>query len=178
MVYDPALRSGRNYLLTKPSRSDMAIVVAAGAITVFLMISGIVMFPPNVYFATLIISVLVSLAIVLNTGLRTKAWLEGTTLTVRGAYTSRRCDLARAAVRLDTDPVSGMPLLTAQDAAGQSVRLVLREQRRREALAPQKLNALANAIMSGERRDEAGCEVASSLRSLAGGAAVTPPPCR
>jgi hypothetical protein len=175
--YDATPSTGRTYLFNKASRSAMAILIAAWLILACVWILGIgAASSIAVYGVTVLTSGLVFLAMVANTGLRPKAWLEGTTLTVRGAYTTHHCDLARAAVRLDADRTSGLPLLTARDTAGRSVRLVLREKRRREALEPQKLHALANAIMAGGPLDEAGSEVVGSLRSLAGGAAAIPPP--
>jgi hypothetical protein len=174
--YDPAPLPGRIYLYTRPTRSDRAVSITVTVIVILLVLIGIATLSATAYLVMFVLCVFVFLAVQFNMVLRTKAWLEGTTLTVRGAYTSHHCDLAVAAVRLEADAASGMPLLTAQDAAGRSVRLVLRESGRREALAPQKLHALANAIMAGGRQDAAGHQVANSLRSLAGGPAVSPPP--
>jgi hypothetical protein len=119
--------------------------------------------------------------------LRSSAWLEGSTLVVRGALTTRRADLARTPrVILDSVaettsvPVGGtavavatgrrIPRLTAFDPAGKAVRLNLINPSGRQWLAPAKLHALAGAIVSAPRPEPQAAQawyVASGLRAMA-----------
>lgn len=176
MPYEPAPGSGRIYLYTKPSRPDRAVAIVVTVIVVLALIIGIAaVSSTTAYLVLLLICIGLWAVTIPPVVLRTAAWLDGTSLTVRGAYTSHRCDLASGAVRLDRDPASGLPMLTAQDPTGRPVRVVLRERRRREALGPEKLHALADAIMAGGRQDAAGCEASGNLRALAGAPPVIPP---
>lgn len=116
---------------------------------------------------------------------RSAAWLEHTTLVVRGILGTRRCDLATAArLMLDSGsaavPVPGrmaiasagrrIPRLTAYDAeSGQRVRVPLRDHAARRLLAAPKLYALADAIMAGGGREPHAREVADQLRAMADG---------
>jgi len=119
--------------------------------------------------------------------LRSAAWLERTTLVVRGPLTTRRCDLATA-VRLSLDdvpetttvPVAGgvlvtgtgrrIPRLTVHDAAtGRRLRLPLHDPATHAPLAPPKLAALADAIQAGRRPEPQAGRVASVLRAMADG---------
>jgi hypothetical protein len=98
-------------------------------------------------------------------GLRSAAWLEGTTLVVRRAFGTHRCDLSRSRVCLGTS--LGAWYLTAGDAAtGQSVRLRLGGAFGRTIEAP-KLLALADVIMAGGRQDPEAWRVAAGLRERA-----------
>ncbi|RDI54417.1 hypothetical protein [Nocardia mexicana] len=98
---------------------------------------------------------------------RRAAWLEGTTLAVRGAYSTRRANLAHARVWVDSvaentavSTGSGMtvvstgrriPRLVAQDVqAGATVKLPLRQSNGTLLPAPE-LHALAAAITSAPR---------------------------
>ncbi|WP_280268747.1 hypothetical protein [Nocardia wallacei] len=98
---------------------------------------------------------------------RRAAWLEGTTLAVRGAYTTRRAELATARVWVDSvaentavPTGSGtavvptgrrIPRLVAQDArTGVTVKLPLRQSNGTLLPAPE-LHALAASITSGPR---------------------------
>lgn len=121
-------------------------------------------------------------------GLRAAAWLEHTTLVVRGAVRTRRCDLATARVTLDSVPEtttvsSGqsaisvptgrrLPRLVAYDArTGRSVRLMLVERGNRGWLWPHKLRALADAVLAAPRpQPEAAWawRAAATLRAMAG----------
>jgi hypothetical protein len=126
---------------------------------------------------------------------RSAAWLEGTTLVARSAFTVRRCDLATAPhvtlesvpevtmVAMQTNPAQpgsstqvpvrtgrNIPLLTVYDRAGRSVRLALIDRAKRRWLAPQKLHALADAILAGPRPEPQAAQawwVASGLRTMA-----------
>lgn len=119
--------------------------------------------------------------------LRTSAWLEGTTLVVRGAFGTRRADLARAArVELDSVPettsvpVNGgamvvatgrrIPRLTAYGHDGKPVRLRLVSPSARQWLGPPKLLALAGAILAARRPEPFAAQawrVAAGLRAMA-----------
>lgn len=167
--------SGRIRLYAKPSRSDRAIVITVTVVTVLVVIIGIAALSAAAYSVLLVIFACLFAATVFPVGLRTGAWLDGTTLLVRGGYTSRRGDLARGPVGLTTDPASRLPVLTAQDASGQPVQVLLRDPRRRAPLPPPVLHALANAIMAAGRQDPAGREAAGNLIALAGGPPVIPP---
>jgi len=125
------------------------------------------------------------LVITLLTVLRAAAWLDQTTLVVRGAFTTRRCDLATgrglhldAVAETANTPAPGgmlvmstgrqLPRLTASDAiTGQRVRLVLRDPATRKLLAPQKLYALAEAILTGRGQEPGAWQVADGLRAMA-----------
>ncbi|HEY3682607.1 MAG TPA: hypothetical protein VGL93_06185 [Streptosporangiaceae bacterium] len=119
--------------------------------------------------------------------LRSAAWMEGSTLVVRGAFTTRRADLARtpriildSVAETTSVPVGGsamvvatgrrIPRLTAFDPAGKAVRLNLVNPSARQWLAPPKLLALAGAIVSAPRPEPLAAEawrVASGLRAMA-----------
>ena len=118
---------------------------------------------------------------------RAAAWLEGTTLVVRGAFTVRRCDLATAPhVTLDSVPETTtvytgnaalpvatgrrIPRLTAYDSARRPVRVHLIDMAGRRWLPPPKLHALADAILAGARPEPQARQawwVASGLRAMA-----------
>lgn len=117
--------------------------------------------------------------------LRTAAWLEGTTLVVRGAFRTRRCDLA-AAPRVELDSVPEvqsvgngitsptgrrLPRLTAYDATtGRPVSVQLIDRPLRRWLDPPKLHALADAILAGPRPEPFARQAAwaaSGLRAMA-----------
>lgn len=118
--------------------------------------------------------------------LRNAAWLEGTTLVVRGPLSTRRCDLARTVqFAFDTIgestsiPTSGgvivastgrrIPRLIARDAVtGRRVRLRLVDPATRQWLAPPKLHALAGAILTGRGPDGSPAwQTAATLRAMA-----------
>jgi hypothetical protein len=107
--------------------------------------------------------------------LRSAAWLEGSTLVVRGALRSRRCDLATAVRFSRYTTKFGVPMLIAHDGrTGRRIRLPLRDPGAARAsspgqlFAPPKLYALADAIVAGGRRtDPEAVQVANSLRALA-----------
>jgi hypothetical protein len=118
---------------------------------------------------------------------RAAAWLEGTSLVVRGAFTVRRCNLATAShVALDSVPETTtvstgntplavptgrrIPRLTAYDAARRPVRVHLIDTPGRRWLPPPKLHALADAILAGPRPEPQARQawwVASGLRAMA-----------
>ena len=118
--------------------------------------------------------------------LRNAAWLEGTTLVVRGTFTTRRCDLATArqvildSVTATTAVTIGtvttvvptgrrIPRLTAYQAgAGRPVRTLLSDRGGRRLLGPPQLAALAEAILAGGRADPRSLQTAATLRSWAG----------
>jgi hypothetical protein len=107
--------------------------------------------------------------------LRSAAWLEGSTLVVRGALRSRRCDLASAVGFSRYTTMFGVPMLTARDGrTGRRIRLPLRDPGTARAFSPgrlyppPKLYALADAIVAGGRRmDPEAVQTANSLRALA-----------
>jgi hypothetical protein len=106
--------------------------------------------------------------------LRTAAWLEGTTLRVRNAVTTRQANLSTAEVSIDlvtrrtTDDghpiIRQVPTLLARDAdASRSVSLPL-------LLPVRELRALSDAIASAraaEGRDREALQVAAQLRTAA-----------
>jgi len=101
----------------------------------------------------------------LAAGLRSAAWLEGATLVVRRAFSTRRCDLSRSRVCLSTS--LGAWYLTAGDAAtGQSVRLGLAGAFGR-TIGASKLLALADVITAGGHQDPEAWRVAAALRERA-----------
>jgi hypothetical protein len=119
---------------------------------------------------------------------RSAAWLERTILVVRGALTTRRCDLA-AAMGFGFDivgestsmPVSRgvlvvstgrrIPRLIAYDAGtGRRVRLKLVDPATRQWFTPPKLYALADAILAGRGPapdGSAAWQAAAALRAMA-----------
>lgn len=107
--------------------------------------------------------------------LRSAAWLEGSTLVLRGGLRSRRYDLATAVRFGRYTTKSGVPVLTARDGpTGRRIRLPLRDPGTAGAsspgqlFAPPKLYALADAIVAGGRRtDPEAVQAANSLRALA-----------
>jgi hypothetical protein len=101
------------------------------------------------------------------------AWLEGTTVVVRGFFATRRCDLATAtSITIDSVPEmravhygSGatrsvptgrtmLALRTQQSGSGDGLRVWLRHPNTRRLLEPAKLHALADAMLAGPRRDD------------------------
>lgn len=94
------------------------------------------------------------------------AWLEGSTVVVRGFFSTRRCDLATATkITIDSFPEtragyygyfpSGRPMfaLRAQQSVGErGLRVWLRHPNTRRLLEPVKLHALADAMLAGPRR--------------------------
>jgi hypothetical protein len=157
----------------RPTRGARGTVIVLGVATILVMVVGIVSLSMAAYIASVAVLAVLFWISAFVTVLRSGAWLEGTTLITRGALTTRRCDLASSAVRVSPDPGSGAPVLTAQDQAG-TVRLPLRVRGRR-LFDPDKLQALANAILAGGRQDADGWQAASQLRALAGAAPVAPP---
>ena len=119
---------------------------------------------------------------------RTAAWLERTTLAVRGTLTTRRCDLAAASELAlgtvsETQPVPSaagtivvptgrrIPRLSARDAGtGRWVRLRLLDPATRQRLPAPKLAALADAISArpqGVPDAAQARQVAGTLRAMA-----------
>ncbi len=131
--------------------------------------------------------VLVVFLIVLLGIFRFRAELEGSVVEVHGAFTTRRVDLARAHVWLDSFPecsrardLTGRRLpylyLYAQERGGRKVLLRLRAAR--AFMPPHELAALAGAIESGHRtgRDaEQVSRTADLLRRLSTDPAVRVP---
>ncbi|MEV8633482.1 hypothetical protein AB0395_17665 [Streptosporangium sp. NPDC051023] len=110
---------------------------------------------------------------------RFRAVLDGSVLEVRETFTTRRADLARARVWLDSSPeYSGtgdnrrrtgrrIPHLSAQEQDRQKVRLRLRTAS--DFLPPHELAALAEAVESGHRigqEAEQAAQTADILRRL------------
>ncbi len=116
-----------------------------------------------------------------------RAEMEGSVVEVRGAFTTRRVDLARAHVWLDSFPecsrardLTGRRLpylyLYAQERGGRKVLLRLRAAR--AFLPPHELAALAGAIESGHRTGqdaEQASRTAGLLRRLSADPAVKVP---
>lgn len=112
--------------------------------------------------------IIVLMAVAIPTVVRSGAWLEGTKIVVRGTATSRGFDLASSAVQLTADQKTGLPVLTAQDAAtGRRASMLLREPKEKVLVSPQKLQALADAIMAGGAADAARNQAAGQLVWLA-----------
>lgn len=120
--------------------------------------------------------------------IRYAAWLEDTTLVVRGTLITRRCDLATAArlelvsvAELPVPPVAGgmaMPstvrrvprLIAYDDAVGRRVALNLVHPATNTVLVTPKLGALIDAMLARPEQDPDGASarrVATALRSLA-----------
>jgi hypothetical protein len=116
------------------------------------------------------VAVMISLPLTfaLVEALRFRAWLEGTTLVVRHAGPTRRCDLGRSSVTLGGS--RGVGRLTARDrVTGQRVTLLLAHPvSRTRRLGPRELSALADAIVVGGRQDLDAQQVAAALRAQAG----------
>lgn len=118
---------------------------------------------------------------------RFRAEMEGGVVEVHGAFTTRRVDLARAHVWLDSFPecsrardLTGRRLpylyLYAQEPGGRKVLLRLRAAR--AFLPPRELAALADAIASGHRTGqeaERASRTADLLRRLSADPAVRVP---
>lgn len=118
---------------------------------------------------------------------RFRAELEGGVVEVHGAFTTRRVDLARARVWLDSFPecsrardLTGRRLpylyMYAQEPGGRKVLLRLRAAR--AFLPPHELAALADAIESGRRTGqdaERASRTADLLRRLSADPAVRVP---
>lgn len=118
---------------------------------------------------------------------RFRAEMEGSVVEVHGAFTTRRVDLARAHVWLDSFPecsrardLTGRRLpylyLYAQERGGRKVLLRLRAAR--AFLPPHELAALAGAIESGHRSGqdaEQASRTAGLLRRLSADPAVRVP---
>jgi hypothetical protein len=107
--------------------------------------------------------------------LRAAAWLDGTTLRVRGAFRSRVVDLAVADVTLGTVTYTGddhrsrrVPMLVARDpASGRRVKLPL-SGARMDRLPPAELRALADAMTTGRPSSQTEAwQAASQLRQMA-----------
>jgi MFS family permease len=108
--------------------------------------------------------------------LRAAAWLDGTTLRIRGAFRSRRIDLATADVTLGTVTHTSegtgyqrVPVLVARDpASGRRVKLSL-SGAGMDRLPPVELRALADAMIAGrpEESPADAWQVASHLRQMA-----------
>lgn len=118
------------------------------------------------------------------------AWMEGTTVVVRGFFTTRRCDLAIAtSIVIDGTPETrsvhhgnshrsiptGRMLLKlrAQQSPGdRNVILWLRHPNSHHLLEPPKLHALANAMLAGPQRPDPATHrwierIAQGLREMA-----------
>jgi hypothetical protein len=107
--------------------------------------------------------------------LRGAAWLEGTTAVMRGALSTRRVNLATAAVRGDTVThtqthgswryIYSIAAVAAKDpATGREIKIPLRGQGLKR-LPAAELEALAGAIMAGRRRGDAGYAEAEAVAS-------------
>jgi hypothetical protein len=158
----------------------VGIVIALCAAVLVAMVSGIVAtFSPAAVvavFAVVLSALLLFLVLRLVLGIvRAGARLEGTTLVVVRALTTRRCDLATADVSLDSVLVRNggarvsVPLLIARGPrTGATVTLRLRTTAG-PLLPPDQVEAVARAIEAGGR-DEPAAErtrrVVASLRQL------------
>jgi hypothetical protein len=171
MSYGPA-GPPANYripLYAAPSRASRTLIIIICVLSCLWIVVGIAAVSSiAAYFGGWIAGIVLLLAVGFPTVLRTGAWLEGTDLVVRGALLSRRCDLAASAVRLTEDQKTGLPVLTAQaPSTGQQVSVLLREPKRKILIAPQKLQALSNAVMSGGLAGTPSEQVAGQLTWLA-----------
>ncbi|MER5420142.1 hypothetical protein [Streptosporangium roseum] len=148
------------FMILKIERADG---LFTGGFQIFLL-------PPVVVMAVSLISLL---------GLfRFRAGLQGSVLEVRGAFTRRKVDLARARVWLDSFPERSRArdrgltgrrtrhlYLFAQEQGASKVLLRLRAAR--GFLPPHELTALADAIESGYRPSPEAAQAAALLRRLA-----------
>ncbi|TNY35095.1 hypothetical protein [Thermomonospora catenispora] len=105
---------------------------------------------------------------------RKRYWLEGTVLIQRRLHGSRRCDLSKARVTIESLSPSGIPVplprLTAVEPGGRPIRLWLRDPDRRQILLPpDELRALAAAISHERPGVEQVRSVAERLRRMADG---------
>lgn len=107
--------------------------------------------------------------------LRAAAWLDGTTLRIRGAFRSRVVDLAVADVSLGTVTYTNdhhrstrVPILVARDpASGSNVKLPL-SGTGMDRLPPAELRALADAMTMSRPSSQADAwQAASQLRQMA-----------
>jgi hypothetical protein len=106
---------------------------------------------------------------------RTAAWLEGSTLALRGAFTVKRCDLATSRVWLN-NTMRGFPRLNAKDQqTRRRIRLPLGRPYQKSIRTPPKLTALAGAIMASGRQDPEAMRVAASLHGWSAPPAGYPP---
>lgn len=171
MAVSPAASAGpRVPLYAKPSRSSRTLLIAVGILTcLWILGAWAAVSSAAVYFAGWLAGIVLIAAVGFPMALRSGAWLEGGTLVVRSSLATRRYDLAACAARLSEDPKTRLPVLTVQDAAGRREGLLLREpgSRKKELVAPQKLNALAAAVLAAGPRDQAGEQTAGQLRWLA-----------
>jgi hypothetical protein len=153
------------------SRASRTLLIVVGVLTCLWILGlGAVSGSVAGYFAGWLVGIVLIAAVGFPMAIRSGAWLEGTTLVVRGAVTSRRCDLAAGSVHLAEDRKTGLPVLTAQDpTGGQRVSVLLREPKEKTAtlVSPPKLHALAGAIMARGRADAAREQVAGQLAWLA-----------
>ncbi|MQA07364.1 MAG: hypothetical protein GEU98_02215 [Pseudonocardiaceae bacterium] len=106
---------------------------------------------------------------------RHAAWLENTTLVIRGMFRTRRCDLAaapRIAIVRNTNQAYPRPELAALDPnSGRWVRVLLHRPASPELLDPSALRGLADAILTGTRPEphaQHAHQIATGLRGWAG----------
>lgn len=172
MSVSPAAASAgpRVRLYAKPSRSSRMLLITIGVLTcLWILAAWTVTSSAAVYFGGWLAGIVLIAAAGFPMALRSGAWLDGSTLVVRSTLATRRYDLADCTARLTEDPKSRLPVLTVADAAGHREDLLLREpgSRKKELIAPQKLNALADAVLAAGPRDPAGEQAAGQLRWLA-----------
>jgi hypothetical protein len=173
MTGDSFARQGRLFLTALPTGTKVlltvcwAVTTSAWAALLSLDISS----PPHtpaVAFALALLGVgaVGPMTIGSIEAFRFAAWLEGTTLVVQHALWVARCDLARSQVRLGR--WGGLPLLRARDGVtGRRVWLVLGHSRGRAVFEPQKLIAVADAIVAGRHADPRACQAAAAVWALA-----------
>lgn len=172
MSVSPAAASAapRVRLYAKPSRSSRMLLITIGALTcLWILAAWTATSSAAVYFGGWLAGIVLIAAAGFPMALRSGAWLEGSTLVVRSTLATRRYDLASCAAQLTEDPKTRLPVLTVADADGHREDLLLREpgSRKKDLIAPQKLNALAGAIMAGGPREPAETQVAGQLAWLA-----------
>jgi hypothetical protein len=176
----PEARSGAGRLLlgTMSARARTSVTVLLLALValyavVLALNSGTSSVPGQDYFFTVFFAVLAVYGI--TWVFRTAAWLDGSTLVMRGAFGSQYCDLSRAQVSLATT-WRGIPRLNARDARNsRPVRLPLGRPFTDSVRSPQAMLALADAITAGGRQDAEAWRVAGSLREWAAPQPVRPP---
>lgn len=152
-------------MIYQPSTGARAGLLTGGVVVAALLVLTFFVLSPGAAFGTDVALVLLTWAAGMTVILRSGVWLQNTTLTRQTVFSAQRCDLASSAVRIDRDPGSRVPVLTA--AGGQhTVSLQLAIGRR--PMAPQKLTALADAILASGRPDPAAWQVAGRLRAMAG----------
>jgi hypothetical protein len=148
---------------TTPDDPAVAIADTASGATPFLRIAGLVCaLPVALLFGYLVLRIL-----------RSRSWLDGTTVVQRGAFSTRRVDLAAAEVKGDAVThtqthghyryIYTIAAVAARDPRrGTTVKIPLRGQGLKRLPAPE-LTAIAHSIMAVRRPRDPGYEAAAGV---------------